>query len=427
LLNFVFDGFHFETFWNFVTALLIGALIGIEREKHKTSDNDPTIGGVRTFMLCALVGAMGGWLAHDLRSPWPLVAAVLAVVAPVVAAYGNAVRRRPEDMGLTTELAAVATTLLGALTMSDQRELGAALGVGIASILFYKQPLHGLVAQLDREDIYAGLRLLIATFIVLPLLPDKPVDPWGALNPWSLWVLVLLISALGLVGYVATRLLGKNRGTALTALTGGVVSSTAVTLFFARQSRDAAYEKAARTLASGVLVAWGVMCVRVVIEVLVVNRALLSQIATPFAAMTAVAAAFAWLYYRGSRSDQEKVADVPLRNPFSLTSAIKFAALFAAVLLVVKLTQPYAPPSGLYVVAALAGTTDVDAITLSMAKYAQGGDPETAAHAIVIATVTNTAVKAGMVVALGSASLRKPVLMAAAAMIVAGIGTVLAF
>jgi uncharacterized membrane protein (DUF4010 family) len=164
-----------------------------------------------------------------------------------------------------------------------------------------------------------------------------------------------------------------------------------------------------------------------VIEVLVVNRALLSQIATPFAAMTAVAAAFAWLYYRGSRSDQEKVADVPLRNPFSLTSAIKFAALFAAVLLVVKLTQTYAPPSGLYVVAALAGTTDVDAITLSMAKYAQGGDPETAAHAIVIATVTNTAVKAGMVVALGSASLRKPVLMAAAAMIVAGIGTVLAF
>jgi uncharacterized membrane protein (DUF4010 family) len=422
----VFDGFHFETFWNFVTALLIGALIGIEREKHKRTDDDPTIGGVRTFMLCALIGAMGGWLAQDLHSPWPFVAALLAVVAPVVAGYGISIRRRPEDMGLTTELAAVATTLLGALTMSDQRELGAAIGVGIAAILAYKQPLHGLVERLDREDIYAGLRLLIATFIVLPLLPDKPIDPWGALNPWSLWVLVLLISALGLVGYVATRLLGQNRGIALTALTGGVVSSTAVTLFFARQSRDAAFAKAARALASGTLIAWGVMCVRVVIEVLVVNRALLGEIAAPFAAMAVVAGAFAWFYYRNREGD-EKAADVPLRNPFSLTAAIKFAALFAAVLLVVKLTQTYAPPGGMYVVAALAGTTDVDAITLSMAQYARNGDPATAARAIVIATVSNTAVKAGLVAVLGSAALRKPVLIAAAAMIVAGVGTVMAF
>jgi uncharacterized membrane protein (DUF4010 family) len=167
------------------------------------------------------------------------------------------------------------------------------------------------------------------------------------------------------------------------------------------------------------------MCVRVVIEVLVVNRSLLREIGAPFAAMAIVAGAFAWFYYRGRKGDKQKAADVPLRNPFSLTSAIKFAALFAAVLLIVKLTQTYAPPSGLYVVAALAGTTDVDAITLSMAQYAKGGDPATAARAIVIATVSNTAVKAGMVAALGSASLRKPVIVAATAMVVAGIATVL--
>jgi uncharacterized membrane protein (DUF4010 family) len=420
----VFDGFHFETFWNFVAALAIGALIGIEREKHKVTDNDPTIGGVRTFMLCALVGAMGGWLAQTLDSPWPLVAALLAVAAPVVASYQVAIRQKPDAMGLTTELAAIGTALLGALTMQD-RELGAALGVGVATILAYKQPLHGLVARLDREDLYAGLRLLIATFIVLPLLPNEPIDPWGALNPWALWVLVLLISGLGLVGYVATRLLGAHRGIALTGLTGGVVSSTAVTLWFARQSRDPAFAKAARTLASGTLIAWGVMCVRVVLEVLVVNRALLPELLPPFAAMAIVAAGFAWLY-RG-RDDGRKAADVPLRNPFSLTSAMKFAALFAAVLLVVKLTQTYAPPSGLYVVAALAGTTDVDAITLSMAQYARTGDPATAVHAIVLATVSNTAVKAGMASVLGSPALRKPVLVAAAAMIVAGLATVQIF
>jgi uncharacterized membrane protein (DUF4010 family) len=420
----VLDGFHFETFWNFVAALAIGALIGIEREKHKVTDNDPTIGGVRTFMLCALIGAMGGWLAQTLDSPWPLVAALLAVAAPVVASYQVAIRQKPDAMGLTTELAAIATALLGALTMQD-RELGAALGVGVATILAYKQPLHGLVARLDRADLYAGLRLLIATFIVLPLLPNEPIDPWEALNPWSLWVLVLLISGLGLVGYVATRLLGTHRGIALTGLTGGVVSSTAVTLWFARQSRDPAFAKAARTLASGTLIAWGVMCIRVVLEVLVVNRALLVELLPPFTAMAIVAAGFAW-FYRG-RDDGRKAADVPLRNPFSLTSAMKFAALFAAVLLVVKLTQTYAPPGGLYVVAALAGTTDVDAITLSMAQYARTGDPATAVHAIVLATVSNTAVKAGMVSVLGSPALRKPVLVAAAAMIVVGLATVQIF
>jgi uncharacterized membrane protein (DUF4010 family) len=416
----VFESFHFDTFLNFVAAILIGALIGIEREKRKNEDKDPTIGGVRTFTLVALIGALGGWLAQELNSAWVLVAALFSIVAPIVASYALTVRQTPEAVGLTTELAAIATALLGALTMADERELAAALGVGLAALLAYKQPLHGLVERLDREDAYAGLRLLIATFIVLPLLPDRPVDPWEALNPWSLWVLVLLISGLSLVGYVATRLLGTHRGLALTGLTGGVVSSTAVTLSFARQSREKAYATAPYALAGGILIAWGVMCVRVVIEVLVVNRGLVTAVLPPFVAMALVAAGFAWSYNRANR-DQHESGNVPLRNPFSLTSAIKFAALFAAVLLAVKLTQTYAPASGLYVVAALAGTTDVDAITLSMAQYARGGDPATAVRAIVLATVTNTAVKTGMVVTLGTPALRKPVIIAATAMIVAAV------
>ena len=123
-----------------------------------------------------------------------------------------------------------------------------ALAVAIAAVLAYKQPLHGLVSRLDREDVYAGVRLLAATFIVLPLLPDRTIDPWGALNPHKLWLLVLLISGLSLVGYVAMRLLGPNRGIPLTGLTGGLVSSTAVTLSFARQSREKGEEKSAPAL-----------------------------------------------------------------------------------------------------------------------------------------------------------------------------------
>ena len=265
-----------QAVWNFATALLIGALLGIERERHKREHDDITIGGLRTFILFALIGALGGWLTLVLDSAWILAAALLAALAPVLAGYILSARNQPDSLGLTTELAAVAACLLGAMTTLGYRELAVGLGVTVAAVLAYKQPLHGLVHRLDREDVYAGLRLLIATFIVLPLLPGEAIDPWGALRPRSLWMLVLLISSLSLVGYVATRLLGARRGIPLTGLTGGLVSSTAVTLAFSRQSRDPAYAASSSALASGILIAWAVMFVRVIVEVLVVNRALLA-------------------------------------------------------------------------------------------------------------------------------------------------------
>jgi uncharacterized membrane protein (DUF4010 family) len=305
------------------------------------------------------------------------------------------------------------------MTTLGYRGLAVGLGVTVAAVLAYKQPLHGLVQRLDREDVYAGLRLLIATFIVLPLLPDDPVDPWGALRPRSLWILVLLISSLSLVGYVATRLLGARRGIPLTGLTGGLVSSTAVTLAFSRQSREPAYADAAPALASGILLGWAVMFVRVIVEVLVVNPSLLGSVLVPFATMAAAASAAAW-YLRSRRDAPERTAGVPLRNPFSLREAAKFAAFFAAVLLVVKLVQSYAPGHGVYYVAALAGTTDVDAITLSMAQFARNGSAAVATTAITIAALTNTVVKSVMVAALGSAQLRRPMLAAAALVLGSG-------
>jgi uncharacterized membrane protein (DUF4010 family) len=410
--------------WNFATALLIGALLGIERERHKGEHDEQTIGGLRTFILFTLIGALGGWLSLALASPWILAVAVLAALAPVLAGYVISAHTDPDSLGLTTELAAITACLLGAMTTLGYRELAVGLGVTVAAVLAYKQPLHGLVRRLDREDVYAGLRLLIATFIILPLLPDRPIDPWGALNPRSLWMLVLLISSLSLVGYVATRLLGADRGIPLTGLTGGLVSSTAVTLAFSKQSRDPAYKGAAPALASGILLAWAVMFIRVVVMVLVVNRELLGALTLPMASMAIVTLAFAW--YLRSRGGAREIANgVPLKNPFSLTAAARFAAFFALVLLVVKIAQAFAPDHGVYFVAALAGTTDVDAITLSMAQYARNGSVAIAAQAIIVATLTNTVVKTGMVGALGSADLRKAFLPAAIAVLATGGGALL--
>jgi uncharacterized membrane protein (DUF4010 family) len=409
--------------WNFATALLTGALIGIERERHKQRLDHPEIAGLRTFVLFALFGALSGWMSLVLGSPWILATGLLAVAATVIAGYVLAVRLNPDALGLTTEIAAIATFLLGALAAHGQRELTVGLGVIVAAVLAYKQPLHGFVGKLDSEDVYAALRLLIATFIVLPLIPDRPLDPWGALNPQSLWLLVLLISGLSLVGYILTRLLGAHRGLPLTGLTGGLVSSTAVTLSFARQSHEPQYAGARAALASGVLLAWTVSFVRVLIEVLVVNRALLPQLLPPLVAMALVAAAFGGWYLRQAGNGVEAHA-VQLRNPFSLTSAMKFAALFAVVLLVVAIVRTHAPESGLYYVAALAGTTDVDAITLSMAQYARTGSPQVAATAITIAALSNTLVKAGMVMVLGTRALRTSILLPTIGILAAGVGAI---
>jgi uncharacterized membrane protein (DUF4010 family) len=255
------------------------------------------------------------------------------------------------------------------------------------------------------------------------------VDPWGALNPYSLWLLVLLISSLSLVGYVGSRWLGADRGIVLTGLTGGLVSSTAVTLSFARQSREDGRGSTALTLACGMLLAWCVMFARVIVEVLVVNRALVARVAMPFVTMGVVAAVAAWIFARRGASAPDRAAaktqDVPLKNPFSLTEASKFAAFFAAVLLVVKFVQLRLQGQGLYMVAGLAGLTDVDAITLSMAEYARSGEAHVATNAIVLATLTNTMVKAGIVAALGSPAMSRPVLVATGAILAAGIGTII--
>jgi uncharacterized membrane protein (DUF4010 family) len=393
---------------DFSIALLIGGLVGIERERHKASESPQTFGGLRTFILMAEAGAVSAWLSLKLGTPWIFVATLTAVAAAVVTAYVLESRVSADSLGLTTELAAVAVTLLGGMVMYGFPEIAVALAIVTSAVLAFKQPLHALVGKLGSDDVNAGLKLLIASFIVLPLLPNRTVDPWQALNPYKLWLLVVLISSLSLVGYVAVRWLGGARGTLVTGATGGLVSSTAVSLSFARESRVAA-GPGAGALAAGILLAWVVMFVRVVIEVAVVYPGLVGRVLVPFSVMAVVAGLGAAVCYRRTVATAagDGGAVVPLKNPFSLMAATKFAVVFAIVMLVVKLTQEYLPGGSLYVVAGLAGLTDVDAITLSMADFArQGGDAATAVGAIVVASIANTLVKCGLVAALGSGALR---------------------
>lgn len=411
---------------DFAIALLIGVLIGLEREKRKELEGEIAIGGIRTFALFAEAGALSAWLSRQQGSPWLFIVTLVCVTAGVVAGYLRHTSTQPASVGLTTEVASIVTCLLGGVVMFGHAEIAVALGIVTSALLAFKQPLHQLVDRLGLDDLYAGVKLLVASFVVLPLLPNRTVDPWGAFNPYELWLLVILISGLSLVGYVAVRWLGTATGSLLTGLFGGLVSSTAVSLAFARRSREPGSTDgaAASALAAGILVAWAVMFVRVIIEVAFVFRPMLPQLVTSFGLMAVSTVLCAMVFFRRSATatDSTIAQTVVLKNPFSLSSAVRFAMLFALVLLMVELAQRYVPARGVYVVAALAGLTDVDAITLSMAAFARdGGSASTAIGAIVTAAMTNTLVKTVIVAGLGSRPLARRVTLAAAAVLAVGV------
>ncbi|HKP25871.1 MAG TPA: MgtC/SapB family protein [Dongiaceae bacterium] len=405
---------------NFAIAILIGVLIGIEREKRR--DTEVTVGGIRTFVLLAILGAVGGYLSDRFDTIWPLLAIVALGGITVVAGFLIDADERKGPIGLITELAAIVVTMLAGLATLGQPALAVCLGIVVAALLAYKQPLHGLIDKIGWDDLFAGLRLLIASFIILPLLPDYTVDPWGALNPRKLWLLVVMISGLSMIGYVATRWLGPGRGTVITGLTGGLVSSTAATLAFSRQSKESDDAQAAQMLATGTLLAWAVMFFRVMVISFAVYPALLRDLAVPMTAMglACLASAGVLLWRRRTDAGSSKPGEIAVSTPFTLTQATKFGLLFAVILLVVKIVGDLDLPGGLYVVAALAGLTDVDAISLSMAQHARGGAILVATIAIVIAALANTAVKAGMAASIGSAGYRQLILAATALIAVAG-------
>lgn len=403
-------GIDLDVARDFLIALLIGALVGVEREKSQSASGHRTIAGLRTFILLAQLGSLAAWASMQYGGPALYAVALMLVGLAVISGHVLESRVRPDAPGLSTEFAALTVFLLGGVVMYGHAEVAVALGILTSAVLAFKQPLHGLVARVATDDIYAVLKLLIASFIVLPLLPNRVIDPLGVLNPYLLWLLVILISGLSLVGYVAVRLLGEAHGTVVTGFAGGLASSTALTLGFARQSRIDPTSTGADALAAGILTAWAVMFVRVIITIAIVNRDLLPATIKSFGALTLVTGLLAAFFYlRGLRRRPVTTSGeiVSVSNPFNLVSAVQFALLFALVLVVVELTRQHAPEGGIYVVSAIAGLTDVNAITLSLAQQASDAAGfEIAARALGIAALANTLVKFLLVAMLGRGPLR---------------------
>ncbi len=301
---------------------------------------------------------------------------------------------------------------MGALCYYQYIELAAALGVSVLILLSFKPQLHEVAAALTYEDIYATIKFAVVSLIILPILPDETFGPppFDVLNPYNIWLMVVLISAISFAGYVLMKVLDANRGIGLTGILGGIVSSTAVTLSFSGRSKEAA--PIVPALALGIILAWSVMFARVLVEVLAVNRALLAVLWPPMVAGLAAGLLYAYFLYR--REGDIPTEGISFNNPFELMPAFRFGLIYAAVLLIVRAAELYFGTAGIYVSSVLSGTVDLHAITLSMAQMGltDGIALDTAANAITLAALSNTVVKAGIVLFVGSKALRKPILPA---------------
>jgi uncharacterized membrane protein (DUF4010 family) len=370
-----------------LVATFGGAVVGLERQwSGHASGPNARFAGVRTFTLIGGLSGIAGWLCASALMP---VAMVLlgGLMGLIVAAYARASAR---DVDGTTEMAAIVTSGAGVLAGLGHLALASGI-VALTSLLLVEKPrLHAWVSRIDEPEMRAGVRFAVMAVVVLPLLPEGPFGPWGGVRPRALWALVLFFSGLSFVGYVARRMAGPRQGYAVAGLLGGLVSSTNVTITFARLSRDARAPRAA--LAAGVLAACALLFVRVEITSAVLSQALSRRLILVFVPAFVIGVVGFVLGLRqreGEGADREGPG-----NPLEFRSAIQMTALFQAVLFLIHFVQSRFGASGVIVTGALVGLTDMDALTLSMSRQAAAGtDLDVAALALATGIVSNTIVK----------------------------------
>ena len=374
-------------------SLAIGILFGLERGwTLRAPETQDRASGIRSFALAGLIGGISASLGLTLGVGFSAVA--FLGFAAVFAAFQWRESQTSLDFSATTALAGILAFLLGATAATGDIQVAVSAAIVSVGLLALRQVLHLWIATLTQVEVRDGLILLAMAFLLLPLLSDQPVDPWSLLNLREIWIVTTLIAGVSFLGYVAVRSLGPRWGILITAAAGGLASSTATTLSLARLTRGAA---PARLLVAGMLVAAAVMVARVVVIAGVLQPALLPFLAPPMAAGFATyLGVAAWL---ARTTTAPARPDLGIRSPLDLMGALRMAVLLTFVILASGLAHRYFGSAGLYVVAAISGLADVDAITISTARMTS--DPQNLAQVILLAVAVNSASKAVLASSIG--------------------------
>lgn len=388
-------------------ALAIGLLIGLERGwRARDEAEGERAAGLRTHGLAALLG--GAWAA--IVQPYGGAGVIALAIAFVFVGALIGVFRFRENVhdntfGATTVVAVSLAFALGALAVIGDMQAAAAAAVATTVILALKSFLHGVVQRMTWDELRSGLALLAMSFILLPVLPNRAIDPWGAINPFELWLMTVLIGVISFAGYVAVKLVGYRRGVAVAGMAGGLASSTAATAAMARLARE--HPDQVGLSAAGAIFANAVMAPRILAIVALIHPGLALRLAPPvIAAGVVFALGGVMLLRRGGGERPEASRSLALGNPLDLVPVLLFGALLAAVMIFSRIATHFAGTAGAFALAAISGIADVDAIALTMARL---GAAEigvgAAAIAVLLALLSNTAAKTVMGWVIGGAGM----------------------
>ena len=384
----------------FATALGIGLLVGLERERRPDS-----AAGLRTFALVAMLGCLFALLGEKTGGPWMLVVGLLVISVAMVASNFSA-QQEEKFRGFTSEAAIIITYGLGAAVWFGYATLAVMLAIATTVLLYFKAELRNISEKMTTKDINSILQFAVLSLVILPILPSQDYGPYNALNPRQIWWMVVLISGLALAGYLALRIVGARHGAALLGIFGGLASSTATTMMFSRHARELGH--LVRMAAIVILIANVMVMIRLGLVSSVVAPALITQIATVFACGIVpgvVMSLYGWKILNAA-------GDLPMpevKNPTELKTAISFGLLYAVVLLASAWLQDIAGNKGLYIVALASGLTDADASVLStlrmfnLEKISSGE----AVIAVTLALIANLVFKIGLVITIGGGKLAR--------------------
>lgn len=388
---------EFADIYPFLVALLIGALIGTERQRRLLEDKVRGVAGLRTFVLIALFGSLCSALANHYGSGFAIAGMAMFTIL-VAVGYAASISTLGR-IDFTAAVAAVVTFALGMLAGTpDSILLAVALSIITTWILATRTITHHYVEVLSETDLLDTLKMGIIALVIYPLLPETPLGPWGVLNPRQVWLFVVMVSLIGYVGYILIRILGAERGLSLTGILGGLASSTAVTSSMAMEVKINREILPSAVFATAI--ASCTMFPRILFIVLVVNRDLFLALLPYMLLMTFVGASLAYLRVRNNSSPGK---DVKVKDPFRIIPALKFGAFFAFVLIISKFANIYFGTAGIYATGIVSGLADVDAIALTMASLAQSTlAAKVAVTTITLAAITNTLVKLVIAYVLGS-------------------------
>ena len=392
---------------NSILSIVLGFLIGLQREMHTIySHKVQDFGGARTFSMIALFGYLSAWFSAF--SPYFFLIASVMMGLLLIAAYIVNSISIPEK-GATTEFAALVTFVIGGMLNFSLPIFSVFITIIVLFVLNIKDTVKEYEQTITKKDLAAAILFMIMTFVILPILPDHPIDPMGLINLYRIWIMVVLVAGISFFGYIAIRILGATHGIVVAGIFGGLVSSTAVAMSMARRVHENGF--LVKNLTLGIILASSMMLIRAGIEMWVINPVLTKAFILPIVIGSLAGYGYIGMLYFSSKPE-EIPQNIEFKNPFSIKEALIMGLVFGATLALITLSNRYVGDMGVYAVAIVSGIADVDAIILSLSSLAKNGlNATTAQYAILIAIISNSFAKAALVLFFGNIALFRLVLI----------------